>query len=201
MNVLQRLFRLARADTHGVLDALEDRVLVIRQCLREAELELERKRERRSELASRVALNERERERLLAREAELDRDVALALERGASELARFSVRRLLGTRRQRELVELKLREMRTDHAELDDKLAGQERELAELRQHAEAEIAREEARRSACCASDASSAASGAGVCDEEVELELLRRQGGARSAPRAREGQEAPRDPGEARS
>jgi phage shock protein A len=177
MNVLHRLFRLARADAHGVLDALEDRALVIRQCLREAELELERKRERRAELASYLRSNERERERLLARESELDRDVALALERGESDLARFSVRRMLGTRRQRELVELKLREMRAEHGELDARLASQEHELEELRQHAEAEIAREEARRSACAPDGAHSAVSGAGVCDEEVELELLRRQ------------------------
>src|SRR5262245_24545503 len=119
MNVLHRLFRLARADAHGVLDALEDRALVIRQCLREAELELERKRMRRAELASCLASSERERERVMAREVELDRDVALAIERGETDLARFSVRRLLGARRQRELVELRLREMRAEHGELD----------------------------------------------------------------------------------
>src|SRR5262245_40407943 len=147
MNVLHRLFRLARADAHGVLDALEDRTLVIRQCLREAELELERKRARRAELASCLASSDRERERLLAREGELDTDVALAIEREESELARFSVRRLLGARRQRELVDLRLREMRAEHAALDARLTAQERELEELRQHAEAEIAREEARR------------------------------------------------------
>src|SRR5688572_8150876 len=102
MNVLHRLFRLARADAHGVLDALEDRALVIRQCLREVELELERKRARRAELGSCLSASEREHERLLARETELDRDIALAIERGESELARFSVRRLLAARRQRE---------------------------------------------------------------------------------------------------
>ena len=179
MNVLNRLFRLARADAHGVLDALEDRALVIRQCLREAELELERKRARRCELAGCLKSSERERERLLAREGELDRDVALAIERGESELARFAVRRLLGTRRQRELLDLTLRELRGEHDELDVKLAGQERELEELRQHAEVEIAREEARSAACCTGpDAcASVTSGAGVLDEEVELELLRRQ------------------------
>jgi phage shock protein A len=184
MNVIHRLFRLARADAHGVLEALEDRTLVIRQCLREAELELERKRARRAELASCLASSERERERLFSREGELDRDVALAIEGEESELARFAVRRLLGARRQRELVDVRLREMRAEHDALDAKLADQERELEELRQQAEAEIALEEARRAACCASDTGSGAvaSGAAVCDEEVELELLRRR--AASAP-----------------
>jgi phage shock protein A len=176
MKVLNRLFRLARADAHGVLDALEDRTLVIRQCLREAELELERKRARRAELASCSKSNERERERFSVREAELDRDVALALERGEADLARFSVRRLLATRRQRELLELTQRELRGEHDELEARLVRQERELEELRQQAEAEIAREEARRAECCRPPEASP-SGAGVLDEEVELELLRRQ------------------------
>jgi phage shock protein A len=189
MNVLNRFFRLARADAHGVLDALEDRTLVIRQCLREAELELERKRARRAELESCVETGERERERLAARERELDGDVALAIERGESELARFSVRRLLGTRRQREGVELRLREARSELDALASALAAQQSELEELRQQAEAELAREQMRRAACRnAPDASFAAatSGAGVCDEEVELELLRRQS-ARVADEAR--------------
>jgi len=180
MNVLHRFFRMARADAHGVLDALEDRTLLIRQSLREAELALECKRARHAEVGARLKGHGREHERLAAREAELDRDVALALERGETELARFSARRLLGTRRQRERSELELRETRGALDELARTLASQERELEELRQNAEAELAREQARRAASCgAPDATfeSATAGAGIRDEEVELELLRRQ------------------------
>ena len=38
MTFFQRFITLARADAHGMLDSLEDRSLILKQCLREAEL-------------------------------------------------------------------------------------------------------------------------------------------------------------------
>jgi len=43
VSFLARLGTLARADAHGVVDALEDRTLVLRQNLREAAAELRKK--------------------------------------------------------------------------------------------------------------------------------------------------------------
>jgi phage shock protein A len=186
MTVWNRLFHLARADAHGVLDALEDRSLVIRQCLREAELALDRKRARREELSSWLQARERERERALARETELDGEVELALRSEQPDLARFAVRRLLGTRQQRERIDLQMQEARSELSELARMLAAQEQELEELRRHAQSELAREEARSAAACARAIGGEGTwSAAVCDEEIELELLRR-GGAAAAPRA---------------
>jgi phage shock protein A len=43
MSFWKRMTQTLRADAHGVIDALEDRVLLFKQHLREAELEVERK--------------------------------------------------------------------------------------------------------------------------------------------------------------
>ena len=51
IDFVQRLNRLVRADAHGLLESLEDRSLLLKQHLREAELELQRKRARLSTLA------------------------------------------------------------------------------------------------------------------------------------------------------
>ena len=40
MNLLDRMARLVRADAHGVVEALEDRGLLLRQHLRDAEAEV-----------------------------------------------------------------------------------------------------------------------------------------------------------------
>lgn len=184
MTFFQRFLTLARADAHGVLDSLEDRSLLLKQCLRDAELELARKRQHRDELASWLELLGRQREQLGARETSLDDDIRLALGRGEEALARFSIRRLLAARKQLEQLAEQERTAREDLDALVDKLAAQERELEELRDRVEAELARERALgRAACAPATSSDADLAGGVRDEEVELELLRRRSGGEAA------------------
>ncbi len=180
MTFFQRFITLTKADAHGVLDSLEDRSLMLRQCLRDAELELAQKRLRRDELASWLELLARQREQLDARAASLDDDIRLAMEREEEALARFSIRRLLSTRKQLELIAEQERDAREELGRLADKLETQERELDELRDHVEAQLARERAFGDAPGEGtgpyDPDAAGSG-GVRDEEVDLELLRRR------------------------
>lgn len=182
MTFFQRFWTLARADAHGVLDSLEDRSLLLKQCLRDAELEVARKRQRRDELGSWLELLGRQREQLGARETALDDDIRLALERGEESLARFSIRRLLAVRKQLDQLAEQERTAREDLDALADKLAAQERELEELRDRVEAELARERALGHSPCASTGDSDLAG-GVREEEVELELLRRRSGGAAA------------------
>ena len=46
MRFLDRMTTLVKADAHGVIDHLEEKSLLLKQHLREAELELDRKRAR-----------------------------------------------------------------------------------------------------------------------------------------------------------
>jgi len=180
MSILRRFIRLAKADAHGVLDSLEDRTLVIRQALRDAEQALEHRHAHHAELAARIAADERMLLRLAQRETTLDADIALAMQRDAEELARFSTRQWIAARKRRESLERELEDARREHAELTRKLAVQDRELEELRQQAEVEIAQQQALER----DPALESLSGATVRDEEIELELLRRR--ATPTPRA---------------
>jgi phage shock protein A len=181
MTFFQRFLSLARADAHGVLDSLEDRGLVLRQCLRDAELEVARKRARLEELDGSLEMLARHREQLADRLRTLDDDVRLALTREQEELARFAVRRVLSVRKQLERGEVHAREAREERAKLADKLALQQRELEELRDRVRDALAEERAAQTRewheC---DPAAEPAGFAVRDEEVELELLRR----RSAP-----------------
>jgi phage shock protein A len=182
LRLLDRLATLARADAHGVLDALEERSLLLRQHLRDAELALQRRRARLEGLA-------REEERLveaLRREdaelARLDEDVALALAGGREDLARFALRRLLPRRREREAQAAALADVRDERAEGGERRAAQERAFEELRARVRARLAKG--------TRDEDDELLGPALADdEEVEIELLRRTGGrerAMSAPRA---------------
>lgn len=169
MRVFERIGRMLRADAHGMMDQLEERSLLLKQSLREAELEVARKRadlESMDEQRRRLA---EDGQRLERRVAELDEDVELALGGDDPELARFAVRRLLPCRQA-------LRELFGRAAQLDERrlrlaerLELQEAQLAELRPRVRAALARPQP--------DVAETVESASVSDEEIELELLRRR------------------------
>ena len=88
MTLLRRFLTLAKADAHGVLDSLEDSSLVLKQCLREAQLELTQKRQRLEELSRWREQLEQARAELASRAQELDSDIQLALGQDQEDLAR-----------------------------------------------------------------------------------------------------------------
>ena len=98
LKLFDRITTLVKADAHGVVESLEDRALLLKQCVREAEIDLNRKR---AELEALHDEEKRLRETQARREDEaraLDEDVTLALAGGKDDLARFAIRRLLFAR-------------------------------------------------------------------------------------------------------
>jgi len=170
----ERLGLLARADAHGVLDRLEERSLLARQLLREAEQALDRDRARRDALAEEVERLAEAARREESRCAELDADAELALRRGEEGLARHALRRWLPRRR----VLAALRERRDAAAREAERataaVAAREERLEGLRARASERLAQ--------CPEPAGAGEDGP-VPEAEVELELLRRRSeGARS-------------------
>jgi phage shock protein A len=169
--LFDRIARLMRAEGHGVLEALEERSLLLRQHLREAELALEEKRARVAALAGEETQLGDEIERRRARVGELDGEVALALGGGRDDLARFGIRRLLPERRALEQAQAQREEVVRSRVRLAEALAAQEEAFEALRLRARALLARP----ASCGDPDALFAPEA--VSDEEVELELLRRR------------------------
>ena len=169
---IDRVATLVRADAHGVVDALEERALLLKQHLRDAELELVEKRARLEGLGAEAARLEDAVARRTRELDALDEDVALALAGGKDDLARFAIRRLLPLRREREGLEEALRGVRAAHDELAARLAEQEHAFRDLRVRVRARLAEP----AATGGEDGDAPA----VSDEEVELELLRRRGAA---------------------
>ena len=174
LRFFDRLALLVRADAHGVVDALEERSLLLKQALRDAELDLLEKRARVDALAHE---EERVRERAArcgAAIAALDEDVELALAGDREELARFAIRRLLPLREERAALEREAASLAASRGGLAERLEAQETELEELRARVRARLAQ----------GDEGTARAGAfgppPVDDAEVELELLRRRGPA---------------------
>ena len=172
LRLLDRIALLLRADAHGVMEALEERSLLLKQALRDAELDLLEKR-------AHVEALEREEERVRERAvrcgaalAALDEDVELALAGAREDLARFAIRRLLPLRAERDGLEHEAAALAASRGALGERLATQECEFEDLRARVRARLERGD---------EAETRAGGFGpspVDDAEVELELLRRRG-----------------------
>jgi len=175
LRLVERIATLLRADAHGVVEALEERSLLAKQALREAELELLQKRARLEGLGQDEARLGERAAQLRSELDALDADVELALTESREELARFAIRRLLPLQREHAALERERAALAASRASLTERLAAQEVDLEELRARVRVRLAQ----------GPAGFARDGvplgpAPVDENEVELELLRRRGAA---------------------
>ncbi len=173
MKLIDRVARLLRADAHGVVSALEERGLLLRQHLREAELEILQKRARVEALGIEAARLADEAERRQQRIDALDADVELALAGGKDDLARFAASQLLSERRDFAALEHQKAQVEETRTRVAERLTEQERTLDSLSVRARCWLAGRER-----AVHDEFAGLSR--VADEEVELELMRRRSAA---------------------
>lgn len=172
MGLASRLTTLLKADAHGVVDAVEDRSLLLKQYVREAEAELVRKRARLEALEVEAKSLEEAKKHLAVESKRWDEDATLALRGEKEELARFAVKKLLVSKRRSEQAERRIEQVREEREGLLETIARQELELDDLQAKVKAFLARVNAGDGEIVLD--------APVADEEVEIELLRRKAGA---------------------
>jgi phage shock protein A len=168
--LVDRIATLLKADAHGVVESLEERSLLLKQCVREAEIELNRKRARLEVVRDEA---KRLRDALAGAEREirsLDEDVTLALSGGKEELARFATRRLLERRRAADTLRAQLAERSDEERTLAERVEVQQAQFESMRTRVRAELARRTETPDGAWVGEPP-------VADEEVELELLRRR------------------------
>jgi phage shock protein A len=174
LRLFDRIATLLKADAHGVVESLEERSLLLKQYVREAELELNRKRAR---LEAVREEEKRLREASARREAEiraLDDDIALALGGGKDDLARFAIRRLIPRRSEMNALAAQIARHAEEAQALAERVETQQAQLETLRTRVRADLAR---------GPDDPGAPPWLHepvVADEEVELELMRRRSAA---------------------
>ena len=175
MKLMDRITLLAKADAHGVVESLEDRALLLKQHVREAEMEVDRKRARLEALENEHRRIGEETERLSDRSAALEADIALAMNEDKEELARYAIKKLLPLRAAAERLESRGQQVGSEKDGLAEQLSAQQRELDELKNRVRADLAAAKQR----AASDLDLGFDSYVVTDEDVEMELLRRRRG----------------------
>lgn len=170
IKLFDRIGTLLRADAHGIIESLEERSLLLKQYVREAEIELNDKRARLEALREEEKRLHEAAARCESEIASLDEDITLALGAAKDDLARFSIRRLLPLRSQLEALRTQCEQRREQGRALAERLAEQEKQFEALRArvHAELSLAGEP---------PATPMIRPGLVAEEEVEMELMRRR------------------------
>lgn len=166
MSLFQRMKTTAAADAHGVIDALEDRALLLKQYVREAEVELDRKRGQLQAIEAELRSLEREQQATADELSRLEADAETALAAGNDELSRYALKGVLRCRGRQRRQAHRLEQLMQQRADLSRLVADQAERFEGLRDRVQAELR--------AAGGDASFEM----VSDEQVELELMRRKG-----------------------
>ncbi len=91
MGIMTRFLSLCKADIHGLIDQMEDKNLLLKQCLRDMEEELGHREERlRKMVASREQV-QRELEKYSRECEKLDEDLGVAIDKDKDVIARLLI--------------------------------------------------------------------------------------------------------------
>jgi phage shock protein A len=174
LKLIDRMVRLLKADAHGVVESLEERSLLLKQYVREAEIALNEKRARLE------ALREEERqmrEALVRRDKELaglEDDIGQALANERDDLARFAIRRLLPRQNEATIWRNQIVQRAAECQTLAERVDAQQEQLDNLRMQLRTARTRDRV-----LSSEPDWWVAESVVADEEVEIELLRRRRG----------------------
>lgn len=175
MTLFRRIRDSFRADAHGIVDALEDEALLLKQCLRDAEEEVQRKRARLLQLEADWKRFGADRERAQKEGERAERDVELALAQDREDLARYALKHVLTQKNLTERIGIRMAESAEEQRDLGATLQAQQVALDELRARVQAFLARRDS---------GQPEVSVAPVSDEQIELELMRRKAKPPHAP-----------------
>lgn len=175
MGIMTRVLRLWKADMHGVMDQLEDKSLLLKQCLREMETSLELKQNRMRKLERiceqiRNDLSVREKERV-----RLENDLDLAVRKEKDDIAKLLIRKQFAHKADSERLAAQLKQHEEQSQRLAHLLNEQQSQYEQLKIKAAGYL--RETEQPFGDADDAvwSSVSATRMPSDEEVELALLR--------------------------
>jgi phage shock protein A len=174
MSIFSRMLRLCKADLHGVMDQLEDKGLLLKQCLREMEESLKRKEVRLDQIAR---AGEQIR-RTLARHNE---ELELAVGKEKDEISRMLIRKRRTLQSACRQLQRQLDTLAEEQGQVAGTLEKQRLQYDQLKAKAAAFCRQAEEPRLEDSMETMDGAFAWLTPSEEEVELELLQRKEVAR--------------------
>lgn len=186
MSIMSRILRLWKADLHGVMDQLEDKSLLLKQCLREMETGLQQKQSRLAQLrraCEQLGADQTARVKELTK---IEEDIELAVRKEKDDIAKMLIRKRMTLQAESGHLANQQQQLEEDAQRLGSVLVDQQNRYERLKIQTAAYCRQVEQNIADPTDPFGDAFGGAAGVTDQEVELELMRRkeaaaQGGAR--------------------
>jgi phage shock protein A len=177
MSIATRFVRIWKADLHGVMESIEDKGLLLKQCLREMQDELESKEAALNTLVKKKEKANQEQKTLQQENSKVEKDLEASVSLGKDDISRFLIKKKL-------LLSRHLQELANHIQRLEqDIMNGHEAVAARKTQYEQVQLRASEFFRSAenkeweHMFSEIIPATTFQEPSDEEIELELLKRK------------------------
>lgn len=175
MGIMTRLTRLFKADIHGVMDQIENKELILKQCLREMEASLAGKQGKLHQLNLALDRSRNETAHLEREKERLARDLKTAIEKEKEDIARLLIKKRLKIDQQTDAIHRQAEIIEKEREMLAENIEAQKHQLAETRLRSESWLKAGENREWVESVSRIPSQNAGDGISDEEIELELIK--------------------------
>jgi phage shock protein A len=177
MTILSRMFRLCKADLHGVMDQIEDKGLLLKQYLREMENALKEKQARQSQLIQICRQIQRDLSRQNLESENLEKELELAVHKDKDDIAKMLIRKRRMLQAGCDGMQRQLQRIEEEGKHLAESLNQQQLQYQELKIKA-AEYCRWAEQRPFAEASEVMAESSfSPPPTEEEIEIELLQRK------------------------
>ena len=175
MGIMTRFTRLFKADIHGVMDQMENKELVLKQCLREMEESLTQKQVKLNQL--KATLDQvREEIRQLGREREkIVRDLEIAIEKEKDDIARLLIKKRMKTDQHLEACGRQAESIEKQMGMMGENIEAQKHQYAEMQLRSESWLQRAGLQKWGEGAAGIMPQSAWNAISDEEVELELMK--------------------------
>jgi len=177
MGIMTRLTRICKADLHGVMDQIEDKDLVLKQCLREMETSLAQKQEQLARMTASAAQVKDSTLKLQHERETIEQDIQVALEKEKDAIARMLIRKLKAVEQQRDALNEHGRKLERDIAGMQTVLEAQRQEYERIQLRSETHFQKTEGRKWEETVSRVFPEGAWAACSEEEIELELIKRK------------------------
>ena len=177
MGIMTRFTRLCKADMHGVMDQLEDKGLMLKQCLREMEESLARKQAELNKVKAAFDQTRHDRQQFCREQEKLEGDLNTAIEKEKDDIARLLIKKLKTIEQHLDAINQHGKTIERRIASLNEQLKTQKHQYAELQLRSETYFQQSEHKRWEDTVSKIIPLSSCNTLSDEEVELELIKRK------------------------
>ncbi len=177
MGIMTRFTRLCRADIHGVMDQLEDKGLMLKQCLREMETSLARKQAELYKVTALSDQNKHDREQFYREQEKREQDLNAAIEKEKDDIARLLIKKLKALEQHMDAIKQHDRALERQITSLNELIDTQKHQHAEIQLRAETYFQKTKHQKWEQTVSKILPHNISTTLSAEEVELELIKRK------------------------